>query len=121
MKRIIEVALFTPDVMETVEFYKKFLEKTPAWESGDAAQFELGDVKLLIHVKAEGKPSPGYPPDLDHIAFGVEDVDKACEELRPKGLRVELGPRDYEWGRSAYLKDPGGRLVEIHQVRPKKG
>ena len=24
-----------------------------------------------------------------------------------------VGPRDYRWGRSAYLRDPDGRLVEL--------
>ncbi len=115
--RLIEIALFTPDVRGTVEFYRKLLDMQPVWESDGAAQFDLGGVDLLIHVKEEGGPSPGFPPDEDHIAFGVDNVDEACEELRLKGLKVKIGPRDFDWGRSAYLEDHDLRLVEIHQTR----
>jgi catechol 2,3-dioxygenase-like lactoylglutathione lyase family enzyme len=31
------------------------------------------------------------------------------------GLRLLVEPRDYPWGRSAYLRDPDGRLVELAQ------
>ncbi len=116
VKRLVEVTLFTSDVKDTVAFYRDFLGVNPAWESDELAQFELEGVKLLIHVKGSSGPSSGYPPDVDHIAFGVKDVDDACKELRQKGLRPEYGPKDFDWGRSAYFKDPGGRMVELHQI-----
>lgn len=109
--------MFTKDVKDTVAFYKNFLGMKPVWESDEAAQFELEGVNLLIHVKGDYDPSSGYPSDQDHIAFSVVDLDEACKELGLKGVKAEHGPKDYEWGRSAYFKDPGGRLVELHQVR----
>jgi len=116
LRRLVEVTLFTSDVKGTVAFYRDFLGVSPAWESEEFAQFELDGVKLLIHVKGDSGPSLGYPPDVDHIAFGVKDVDDACRELRQKGLKMEYGPKDFEWGRSAYFKDPAGRMVELHQI-----
>jgi len=38
--------------------------------------------------------------------------EKAMQIVRK--ARVE--PRDYQWGRSAYLRDPDGRLVELAQT-----
>jgi catechol 2,3-dioxygenase-like lactoylglutathione lyase family enzyme len=32
------------------------------------------------------------------------------------GLVLRVEPRDYPWGRSAYLRDPDGRLVELAQA-----
>jgi hypothetical protein len=30
-----------------------------------------------------------------------------------QGLTLEVAPKDYYWGRSAYLRDPDRHLVEI--------
>jgi catechol 2,3-dioxygenase-like lactoylglutathione lyase family enzyme len=48
--------------------------------------------------------------------MGVPDVDRACDELRAERLEVVVAPRDYPWGRSAYLRDPDGRMVELTQA-----
>jgi catechol 2,3-dioxygenase-like lactoylglutathione lyase family enzyme len=57
---------------------------------------------------------PGEPPNEDHFAFKAVNVDEAWAELKRQGIEMLLEPRDYDWGRSAYLRDPDGRLVEIH-------
>ncbi|MEX2613559.1 MAG: VOC family protein, partial [Gaiellaceae bacterium] len=48
-----------------------------------------------------------------HFAVGVTGLDAACEELRERGVGFLVEPRDYPSGRSAYLRDPDGRLVEL--------
>jgi catechol 2,3-dioxygenase-like lactoylglutathione lyase family enzyme len=58
----------------------------------------------------------GGPANEDHFAVGVSDVDGACDELRAHGLALLVSPRDYPWGRSAYLRDPDGRMVELSQA-----
>ncbi len=116
MKRLEEIARFTADVDAAVAFYQKFLGQDPAsWRSGETATFMLGDAKLFLH-RAGGVGIPGGPRDEDHVSFAVEDVDAACEELRQAGIEVQVGPRDYYWGRSAYLRDPDGRLLELHKA-----
>ncbi len=45
----------------------------------------------------------------------VPDVDAAGRALRALGYAFAVEPRDYPWGRSAYLRDPDGRLVEATQ------
>ena len=55
-------------------------------------------------------------PAEDHIAFAVEDLERACLEAEASGLRCEVPRRTYEWGKSAYLRDPDGRLVELHEL-----
>src|SRR5207245_8498036 len=108
-----EIARFTADPGANIKFYKSFLGFEPTWETGDAAQFAVGAVKLLVHKTSSSMGSPGE----DHLAFAVENVDSACAELESKGLRIEKAPRDYEWGRSAYLRDPDGRWLELYQVK----
>jgi catechol 2,3-dioxygenase-like lactoylglutathione lyase family enzyme len=55
------------------------------------------------------------PPNEDHVAFGVEELDRACEELRTRGSELLVEPREYPWGRSAYVRDRDGRLLELSQ------
>jgi catechol 2,3-dioxygenase-like lactoylglutathione lyase family enzyme len=68
---------------------------------------------ILVHERSAGMLDG--PPNEDHFALSVEDLDRACEELRAAGCELLLEPRDYPWGRSAYLRDPDGRLVELAQ------
>lgn len=119
MKRLEEIARFCNDVNRCVAFYEAVLGVRPAsWQPGQTATFMLGRVKLFLHQRSEAR-DPAWPlQDEDHIAFAVEDVDGACKELQSAGLTIEVGPRDFYWGRSAYLRDPDGRLVELHHGAP---
>ena len=75
----------------------------------------MGDVKLFIHSRGDAPPASGVPPNEKHIAFEVENIDAACEELKSLGLTLEIGPEHLFWGRSAYLRDTDGRWLELHQ------
>jgi catechol 2,3-dioxygenase-like lactoylglutathione lyase family enzyme len=46
----------------------------------------------------------------------VADLERACDELRGRGIALLAEPREYPWGRSAYLRDPDGRLLELSQT-----
>src|SRR6185436_6835882 len=108
MPRIAEVALFTEDVARLADFYETLLGREPDSRSESHASFDLGGTTLFIHVKGNGVEGA---PDGDHVAFKV-DQDAAAERARGAGAEV-VGPRDFYWGRSAYLTDPDGRAVEL--------
>jgi predicted enzyme related to lactoylglutathione lyase len=108
MLRIAEVALFTEDVARLADFYETLLGRAADSRSESHASFDLGGTTLFIHVKGNGVEGA---PDGDHVAFKV-DQDAAAERARGAGAEV-VGPRDYYWGRSAYLTDPDGRAVEL--------
>jgi len=46
----------------------------------------------------------------------VSDLEGACDVLRERSVDLLVEPRDYPWGRSAYLRDPDGRLLELTQA-----
>jgi len=73
-----------------------------------------GRSKILVHERSAGL-SDG-PPSEDHYALAVDDLATSCDTLRARGLVLLVEPRDYPWGRSAYLRDPDGRLVELSQA-----
>lgn len=114
--KLVEMAFFTDDVEKMAAFYKNLLGKEPDIAADGMAIFMLGTTKLFIHrtySSSEGE----LPPD-NHIAFAVADVDSACKELIARGVRLEVPPQDYYWGRSAYLRAPDGLQIEITQERP---
>jgi catechol 2,3-dioxygenase-like lactoylglutathione lyase family enzyme len=102
--RIAEIALFTEQPSELSAFYERVLEVAPESRWPGGAIFAIGDAKLLIHIAGEDRE--GQPANVDHFAFSVRDVDETAE-------RLGIEAREYDWGRSAYLRDPDGRLVEL--------
>ena len=106
-----ELAYFTDNVKGMADFYRSLLGSEPVAESGDMAIFMSGGTKIFIHRNYPA--SEGDLPPNNHIAFAAEDVDAACAVLAEQGLTLEIPPKDYYWGRSAYLRDPDGHQVEI--------
>jgi catechol 2,3-dioxygenase-like lactoylglutathione lyase family enzyme len=114
VKSLSEIALFTDDVPATSAFYRRLLDAHPLAEWPGGAVFAVGDGELLVHERAAGMA--GGPPNEDHFAIGVSDLDGSCAALAASGCALLVEPRDYPWGRSAYLRDPDGRLVELAQA-----
>jgi catechol-2,3-dioxygenase len=111
MPRIAEVALFTDDVPGLTAFYQQLLGRPPISSSDSHASFDVGGTTLFIHVGG-GEGLEGAP-NVDHMAFAL-DQDDAAERVRSAGVDV-VGPKDFYWGRSAYLRDPDGRAVELQE------
>lgn len=109
--KLIELAYFTDNVSAMADFYRALLGAEPVAQSDDMAIFMSGETKIFIHKSYP--PSEGDLPADNHVAFSVEDVDAACALLTQSGLTLEVPPKDYYWGRSAYLRDPDGHQVEI--------
>jgi catechol 2,3-dioxygenase-like lactoylglutathione lyase family enzyme len=112
MRKVVEIALFSERPDRLITFYEQVLSALPVqrWDGG--ATFDLGGLTLLIHAAEPSNPSG--PANEDHVAIGVEDVDGVAERLRTNGISVD-DPQTYYWGRSAYLHDPDGRMLELHQ------
>lgn len=112
--KLVELAYFTESVEAMTNFYRTLLGTEPVARSEGMAIFMCGETKILIHYKSPVSPiSAGELPPENHVAFAVEDVDDVCETLVKQGLTLEVPPKDYYWGRSAYLRNPDGSLVEI--------
>ena len=114
MRELVEVALFTDDVDAARAFYSQLVAAAPVADWPGGAIFATGIAKILVHERAAAMD--GGPPNEDHFALSVEDLDETCSALIAGGHAFLLEPRDYPWGRSAYLRDPDGRLVELAQA-----
>lgn len=116
MARLAEIALFTADVPRMIEFYERVLGTQPRSRSESHAYFDVGGTTILIHLVTDDEVPPDAPGG-DHVAFAVPAQDALSDELRGAGHDV-IGPKVYAWGRSAYVRDPDGRIVELVQQSP---
>lgn len=112
--KLVELAFFTDNVEELADFYRRLLGAEPVAKSESMATFHVGDTRIFIHQNYV--PAADDLPPSNHMAFAVDDVDGTCQQLSQRGLTVEVPPRDYYWGRSAYLRDPDGQQIEITQA-----
>ena len=54
-----------------------------------------------------------------HLALGVEDIYRTCDELRAKGATItrEPGPMKHGTTEIAFIEDPDGYKIELIQLR----
>jgi catechol 2,3-dioxygenase-like lactoylglutathione lyase family enzyme len=109
--KLVEIAFFTEDVEGTSNFYQSLLGTEPIAQSESMAIFMIEGTRIFIHRTYE--PGEDDLPPENHLAFAVDNVDKASNNFQDQGLKVEAAPKNYYWGRSAYLRSPDGQLIEL--------
>ena len=130
LKRVDHVGIAVKNLEEAVNFYETAIGlkvvgyETVAEQKVKVAFLPCGDseLELLESTEPDGpiarfieKNGPG----IQHIAIRVDDIDKALEELKEKGVRlIDQTPR-YGAGnaRIAFVhpKATGGVLLELTQ------
>ncbi|QDT37044.1 VOC family protein [Stratiformator vulcanicus] len=108
-----ELAFFTDDVPALAKWWSTILGQSPDYSSDGITTFDLSGVTILIHKTYV--PEDGDPPCEDHVAFSVDDIDTSVALLAENGIESVVPPRDYPWGRSAYLRDTAQHLIELQQ------
>ena len=111
-----------PDMQESLRFYRDTIG-IPLVEKEDVATEALDGVKYFslwpLADAAESCfgervwPSNVAVPQA-WIEFDVDDIATAAEELRAKGYKLLVGPREEPWGQTvARLLSPEGILVGV--------
>lgn len=107
--KINHLQFYVEDLEETFKYFTeklgfKFVRRGHGGRSFDLAPYEGGPTFEFFQIteeyktaKAEERPDLTHVasdrrPYLDHIAFEVEDMDKAYDELRSKGVAFQEAP-----------------------------
>jgi catechol 2,3-dioxygenase-like lactoylglutathione lyase family enzyme len=106
------VSINVDDVEAAIHFYTEVLGLTARTDRPD---FGFGGAWLDAGGQQLHLIEAGVPAGLgQHFALRVDDLDAVVEELR--GAQVEVSdPSPVGTGRQAFLSDPAGNLVELHQ------
>jgi catechol 2,3-dioxygenase-like lactoylglutathione lyase family enzyme len=127
-KRLDHVEIVTDKLDRTIEFYTEVLgfeiklrerfERSPIGVPMDLAYLELGGaaVELMSYEggsveAAQEKEHLGYRL----VAIEVEDMAKAAEHLKTKGVEIVWGPRAGPRYIRAEICDPNGFHIELRQ------
>jgi catechol 2,3-dioxygenase-like lactoylglutathione lyase family enzyme len=107
------VSLNVDDVEAALAFYTDLLGLSPR---ADRPDFAFGGAWLdaggqQVHL-IEGSPPAGLG---QHFALLVGDLDGTVAELRERGVEVS-DPKPVGSSLQAFVTDPSGNLVELHQV-----
>jgi catechol 2,3-dioxygenase-like lactoylglutathione lyase family enzyme len=85
-------------------------------ERGDRPDFSFAGAWLDVGGQQVHLIEAGLPADLgQHFAVRVADLDATVAELRGAGVTVS-DPSPVGGNRQAFLHDPAGNLVELHEV-----
>lgn len=117
------VGIRVDDLQKSVDFYTKLLgmkvkgrEKLEETK-GETVGLESEEGGFVLELNYYERDSPYYAEyvvgeGLDHLAFKVDDLDKALEEARSSGYRTVLQMKA-DGGRWAYIEDPNGIWIEL--------
>lgn len=117
------VGIRVTNLQRSIDFYTKVLDMTVTGRGkieqtkGETVglQSEKGGFTLELNYYEENSPyNTKYTvgEGLDHLAFKVDDLDKALEEAHSAGHRTILKMKA-DGSRWAYIEDPDGIWIEL--------
>jgi glyoxylase I family protein len=122
-KRIDHVEITSGNLERSVRFYQEVFGfvlkeriKPPSPEVEEIAFLTLGDTMLeLLAIKNSAPPAKGAQVGFRMMAIEVDDMDRAVQYLKGKGVEVSWGPVTLGTSKRAEIKDPDGLNIELRQ------
>src|SRR5260370_20647989 len=123
VKKLLHTRYRVNDLEQTISFYKDILglQEVRRHTSGRGSQLVFlkapeSDEEIEICKFDESGPVV-VGPDLTHLAFEVDDLDKFAREAAAKGYPLSDGPHSSGSGQIAFIYAPAGYEIQlIHPV-----
>ena len=119
VKKLLHTRYRVTDLEKTVSFYKDVLglKEVRRHTSGRGSQLVFlkaseGDEEIEICKFDESGPVV-VGPDLTHLAFEVDDLEKFAREAAAKGYPLSDGPHATGSGKIAFIDAPEGYEIEL--------
>ena len=107
IEKLYHITFRVSDIKKTVAFYEKILGLEKRGEWPNYVEFDVGGVHFGFEQKG----------NLE-IFLIVDDVDKAYESLKKKGVEFLTEPKNMHWGaRAATFTDPDGNKFTIEHFK----
>src|SRR5205814_383934 len=120
VKKLLHTRYRVTDLEKTVAFYKDVLglEEVRRHTSGRGSQLVFlkaaGSEEEIELCKFDQSGPVVVGPDLTHLAFEVEDMEKFAREAAAKGYPLSDGPHRTERGDAiAFIDAPEGYEIEL--------
>jgi glyoxylase I family protein len=122
-KRIDHVEIIPQDIEKTIAFYTNILgfkikerNKMNMPSLTEISYLTLNDtmIELLAFSSPSAAPESPYI-GYRMLALEVEDMDRAVEYLKSKGVAITRGPVTMGKSKRAEIKDPSGISIELRQ------
>jgi lactoylglutathione lyase len=119
VKKLLHTRYRVHDLEKTVSFYKDVLglEELRRHMSGRGSQLVFlkapgSDEEIEICKFDESGPVK-VGPDITHLAFEVDDLDRFAKHAAAKGYPLSDGPHSTGSGKIAFIDAPEGYEIEL--------
>ena len=119
IKKLLHTRYRVRDLEKTVSFYKDVLglKELRRHTSGRGSQLVFlkapeGDEEIEI-CKFDQSGPVAVGPDLTHLAFEVDDLEKFVREAAAKGYPLSDGPHSTGNSKIAFIDAPEGYEIEL--------
>jgi lactoylglutathione lyase len=119
VKKLLHTRYRVKDLEKTVAFYRDVLglEELRRHRSGRGSRLvflKAPESEEEIEICKFDESGPVVVgPDLTHLAFEVDDLDKFAKEAAAKGYPLSDGPHSTDGGKIAFIDAPEGYEIEL--------
>jgi len=111
------VSLWAEDVAAAAHFYRDVIGLKLLMHDQHRPHFDLGSAYLVILQGRSLPPLDPVPARFPIVAFGVDDLDAAVEQLRIQKIDLPWGIEEDAGSRWVMFHDPAGNLIELAQFK----
>jgi len=107
IEKLYHITFPVSDTKRTISFYENILGLKKRGEWPNYVEFDVGEVQFGFSQKGKLE-----------IFLLVDDVDKAYQSLKEKGVQFIAEPKNTHWGaRAATFVDPDGNKFTIETFK----